>query len=191
MLPALTGKATRGIHRQNCLREIHSRLSETVRNARAAKPAKRSQHRQGVIVSMDIEQLMNGAVKVHGTVSLLSSVVTIVVNSLSASGDGSIGCHRLCHGGSDGRPQKQIEIGKEQTTNHSVFIGKARRYRIKNTVVGTGSKAGIDKITRRQGFEKRNGACDVARIRGDVPSRHHGRNRLAGTFGTRFLRRRR
>ena len=85
--------------------------------------------------------------------------------------------------------KRQIEIGKEQPPNRSVFIGKARRYRIKNTVIETGSKAGIDKITRRQGFEKRNGACDVARIRRNVPRRHHGRHRLAGTFGPRFLRR--
>ena len=55
-----------------CLGEIHSRLSEATRIAKAAEAcASAGSVAEGVTVSMDIEQLIYGAGRLHDAVSLL------------------------------------------------------------------------------------------------------------------------
>lgn len=58
---------------KSCLSEIHSRLSEATRIAKAAEAcALAGSVAEGVLVSMDIEQLIYEAGRLHDAASLLN-----------------------------------------------------------------------------------------------------------------------
>jgi len=74
-----------------CLTEIHSRLSEAARIAKAAEAcASAGSIAEGISVSMDIEQLIHEAGQLHGAASLLRRCR----GNSSASVGGRIGCWR-------------------------------------------------------------------------------------------------